>query len=319
MAELFIDKNSKPISNFFNQAIVKPEIYSNRAGISECLNTKLLPMNSKNILLTALTLLAVAVSLPASAATVNEPFSEAAPGSTVPVGWFTTNPQYTELRSLNNTPYLTLWRTNEPAANASAAVYYAGNSPQGQAQAMQDVDLSVIMRLGGGNAASANATFRGVVLRTQSATLSAPSSDQFWGYSIGFIATGANRGLYVYENPTGVLSAERGTLLASSAFTADLASNVDYIFRVQAEGSNLNASLWSSDGLTELASVSYADAIIVSGGLALRSANSNSSVNTYYRDLSLTYSIPEPAHTAMAAVALAAFACMGAKRLRKRS
>ncbi len=242
-----------------------------------------------------------------SAATViTESFSTAGPGSTVPVDWYATHSAGTEIVSLAGTNYLRILR-NSPAGGSSA-VYYTGSQGEVSNGWFSDFDASVILRMGGNT--PQNQTLRGFVFRTQTMDREASGSAEFWGYSAGFIGYGEDRGLYLHLNPTGVSSSTYGTQLAFIAFDQDLVVNTQYSLRISAEGKEIAVSLWTLDGSTEIASISYSDAVETGGYFGLRSANINSVSNTSFRDLVIeVHAIPEPAGLGLTAVgALSLFA-----------
>lgn len=227
---------------------------------------------------------------------ITQSFEMAAPGQTTPEGWYSSNDTATEVVSLAGVNYQRIWRNG--SNGGSAAVYYTGTQGEVVNGMIQDFNAEMTLRMGG--TFPQNASLRGVVARTQTLGTSGPGGEEFWGYSIGFIATGENRGLYIYENPTSTITAGLGTLRGYDALESDLTANTQYLLRVAAQGETLSASLWSADGSHMLASVLYDEAEVVAGYFGLRSAHANSVANTAFRDLTLEVTaVPEPAVTVL--------------------
>lgn len=249
-----------------------------------------------------------------SATLITQSFATAAPGSTTPEDWFSSHDVATEIVSLAGINYQRIWRNS--SNGGSAAVYYTGSQGEVVNGQIQDFNAEMTLRMGG--TFPQNTTLRGVVARTQTLGTSGPGGEEFWGYSIGFIATGDNRGLYIYENPTGANTAGLGTLRGYHALEDDLTANTQYLFRVSALGETLSASLWTADGQLMLASVLYDEAEVATGYFGLRSAHANSVANTAFRDLTLEVTaIPEPA---VAILLMSGILCVwGAKRRKAQS
>lgn len=246
-----------------------------------------------------------------SATLITQSFGTAAPGSTTPEGWFSTNENATEIVSLAGINYQRIWRNS--SNGGSAAVYYTGSQGEVVNGLIQDFNAEMTLRMGG--TFPQNATLRGVVARAQTLATSGPDGEGFWGYSIGFIATGDNRGLYIYENPTATGTAGLGTLRAYDDFEEDLTANTQYLFRISAQGEALSASLWSADGEVMLASVLYDEAEVIAGYFGLRSAHANSVANTAFRDLTLEVTaVPEPT---VAVLLLSGVVCIWGIRRRR--
>lgn len=252
-------------------------------------------MKLSSLLIAAISLFVFEGTPTFAATAINESFSAAASGQTVPAGWFSANSGVSAMVSLGGVKYM---RIGANTVAGSDAVYYTATNGEVQNGQIRDFNAQIVMRMGG--TFPQDQSLRGVVVRAQTTDLSAPAgSTSFWGYSIGVVATGSDKGLYIYENPKGIYwngnSLDRGTQLAFQAFTLDLQSNVEYSFRISALGSILTASLWTLDGAQELASVTYSEAQIVSGYFGLRSANANAAANTSFRDLQMNVTaVPEP-------------------------
>lgn len=233
-------------------------------------------------------------ALPAANAAIiiTEPFSS----GPLPVGWSAVGGNY-DFASSDGKTRLRIYRTG--TTGGSEAIYYTGNAVEGGL--MQNFSAEVTMRFGGTGVPST--TIRGLVFRTQDTSLSAPSASGFWGYSLGVISVGTEKGLYLFENPTGVTSGGYGTQLAFSALAADLPINTDYTLKLNVDGSLVVASLIGS-GNQVLASITFNEAIVTTGYFGFRAANSNSNVNTYYSDLRLeVLPIPEPGSLVLALMA----------------
>ncbi len=242
--------------------------------------------SNKSLMLAFAALLACgALSAVRAERSLQEAFAKSAPSETVPFGWVATHPDHVGVRKLANTPYLRIWYTS--AGGGSSAVYFVATH-EGIAEGGKLANFrgDVILRTGGARP-PADTTLRGVVIRAQTTDLSAPAARPFWGYSIGVIATGDRRGLYLFENPTGTNSKGFGTELAQAPLGEELILNTDYTLRFEANGPHLRASLDDQNGKT-LATISYDQAAEVTGVFGLRAAHSNMNQNTYFRNLTVT-------------------------------
>lgn len=268
----------------------------------------------KNRILFLLGLLTSFIAMPiAQAATViQEPFSGPAPGSNMPLDWYATNTEGVDFASSGKTR-LRIFRGSGTGGNS--AIYYTGTKGDVKSGQIRDFEAELTLRLGGSGVPSSS--MRGVVFRTQTLDLSAPTGTTgFWGYSVGVITTGANMGLYLFENPTGASSSGNGQQLAFDALSIALLNNVDYTLKVVAEGAHLEASLFGS-GNELLAHIVYGNAVIQEGYFGLRAIHPNTNVNTYFSDLTLTVAaVPEASTTALLSLCLAgATLFVGGRRL----
>lgn len=220
----------------------------------------------------------------ASDVLMTEPFSKETSGEGVPFGWQSTHPDHVDIVKLAKKPYQRIWY--QPKGGGSAAIYLTatidGKISKGQ---LKDFSATSILRIGGTRPPS-DSTLRGFILRAQSLDLAAPSNQPFWGYSVGVIASGERRGLYLFENPTGYTSQGYGTQLAFSPIPADLEVNPDYQLSVKAQGSVIFAVLQSPEG-ENLTRIEYREAMDVAGYFGIRAAHSNTNQNTYFRDLTI--------------------------------
>lgn len=255
---------------------------------------------------------------------IEQSFDAAAPGSNVPAGWTAVlsagavgDVVKTPVEAEDGKKWLRIERNDASGINGSAAVYYTGS--QGEVSNGQIMDFESEMNIRWGGTTPQTSAFHGIVLRSQSLDFSAQSTSTFWGYTVGFIASGDNAGLYLYENPTGNLTSQRGLLLDSALVEGGLSRYTTYVLKVAAAGATITASLWSADGATELVSISYDDAVQTGGYFGLWGANSQSFAWTEYRDLKMnvTAVVPEPVTAVIPAAAFAFVVWMALRRHRR--
>ncbi len=242
---------------------------------------------------------------------IEESFSAAQPGGVTPGGWTATHPGAVDIASSSGVMRQRIWRS--ASGGGSSAIYYTGSNGEVENGQIANFDSALTIRFGGSGVPAT--TLRGIVFRTQTQDISTPGGTTgFWGYSVGIISTGENRGLYLYENPTGTTSSGFGQLLESATFSEDLANNVDYRLKVSAQGAVILASLETSDGEV-LGNFTYSNAVVTDGYFGLRTANANTNVNTYYSNLHMTAeAIPEPATAMLLLGGLALGAAARARR-----
>jgi|GEM_PF-2586074 len=224
----------------------------------------------------------------AEAATmITESFSAAGENSVTPDGWTPTSLTAVDIVDGRQR----IRRVGTGDGTGPAAIYYTGSQGTVQNGMIQDFEAELTIQFN--NTGTAAGSLRGVVFRAQTAELHAPSSETFWGYSVGLIISGNDAGFYLFENPTGTNFASQGTRLDFASFSTTVDNNTDYILQLSAIGSNLTASLLTHDKQTLIASVSYDEAEQKAGYFGLRAAYPNTSIETFYSNLTLT-AIPEP-------------------------
>jgi len=240
----------------------------------------------------ACSLLSIAIGLSSAAANtatvITEAFDAAAAGSSVPDGWKSTHPSLTEIKELDGR-YRQLIFRETPKDKAGAAIYYTGSQGSVSGGSILNFDAEVTLRFKD-EYRSVSSSLRGMVFRTQSPDFRSLTPGDFWGYSVGVITTGDNAGLHLFVNPTGFTFNDQGNQLAFSPFPVDL--NTDYVLKVSAHGSEISASILSSDQSEVLATITFDGAKEQAGYVGLRAAYPNTQITTYYSDLKI--SVPAP-------------------------
>ncbi len=203
------------------------------------------------------------------------------------------------IQDIDDVSYLNLRRaaTGDPEpGSANAFVYYKGTSDFAPGGQIADFNLDLVIRIGekGGSSDSMGVAFR---MSTQS--YSATKT----GYYLGIDGSGSTARLALYQNP-GNHTVGTTTPLTSSTLTGGLELDVDYILKLRAEGSTIEASLWKPNEETAIATLSISDATYLDAGYwGLRTNFTNGGTSVYYRDLTAA-AIPEPSTVALASLAL---------------
>jgi len=196
-------------------------------------------------------------------------------------------------------------RAASGGANSNGVVFYTGSSEnisegiiQGYFSAQISFTLSGVS-LGDGSS-------QGIILGASQQNYDAT------GIYVGFFASGSNRGLGIWSNPTG--NNNPGTQLDFSAFTANLARDTTYILELSVSGNVLSASIRTNDAIPQqIASVSASDVNIAAGYFGIRTAYANTSVATTFSDLTLSV-IPEVGTLPLMGVGIGSLFLLGVRR-----
>jgi hypothetical protein len=239
------------------------------------------------------TLLAAALSCgAASAATINEPFDSPVGG--LPSGFTLaangdTSSSKIVTQGLAN--YLQLGVTDSSAQNA--ALYYTGGDATATSNnQFADFNGSTIIYFSSVQNVSRAYS---LVLRAQTPEFSNPEG----GYYVTLVPkAGVGTTGHITINKISSLDGSSSVLASSDTGTNGNFLQGPYLMTFSAVGKTLSATVFNSDGVTPLASVSTDDTTYSSGYIGLRSnvvyASGNGSRYVYFRNLEVN-SVPEPA------------------------
>lgn len=262
-------------------------------------------MNMKtHLLITLITATLLAGLSPLNAQVLEESFQSPLGG--LPDGWTrykgadNAPDDVAEISQLGEDRYLTLTRrrgsTSNPT-NFQAAVFYTGSSPS---NTFSNAQGTITVRHGA-NLSSSNKS--GVVVRSQ---------NRAWANISGYYLTYDRDFVSIWHDPRG--HNNHGTLMGQSALLSSLDTDTDYLFHFSFIGSILSATLTTlEDTLIGTVTVDTSDSQYSSltqyteGSFGLRIAYGSTNSPTYFKDLTLTSQIPEPATAALMVVPFLSF------------
>lgn len=272
----------------------------------------------------AAALLAVGLSSVAVAQTqIAQPFD----GESLPTDWFAHYNQAANQPAAgalgiedagNGSRMLRLERASSAGSAANLTYYYTGSQGSIANGVLGNFTSSMTVRptvVGSANFTALSSNWQGVVVGAQSLTYSDPG---------GFYVAYNRTSLSIYSSPANHIMvpappAAPITPLSTADFATALSANTDYKLYIAVEGDTLLASMWTNDGLTQLASVSWTASGDISGYFGLRSSFGNGTGAAYFGGLELNAypPIPEPAATALLLIGLIAGGALALRRRRR--